>query len=288
MDNKPTIAVIGLGSMGTALAKATLSAGYRTTVWNRTAAKADRLAAAGARSAPSVADAVASSDVALICVADYAAVRSLLEPIPEAVSGRTLINVTSGTTNEVRAMADWAASHDVRYLDGVMMAFPDSIATPDALLLYSGAAEVFDQYRDLLELLGTTRFLGTDATLAEHLDMGLLGAGYGMLGGFLHATAVLNEGRVRPSEFTALVTHWLRGLLDFLPVLAAEIESGDYSDSVSSVEMNKFAVDHIIRHSEEHGIAADVHRPLQALLNDAADRSPKDSVAATVVAMRRA
>ncbi|MFF5975579.1 NAD(P)-binding domain-containing protein [Streptomyces sp. NPDC012769] len=46
------VTVIGLGRMGRALAEAFLREGYETTVWNRTAARAEPLLAAGARFAP--------------------------------------------------------------------------------------------------------------------------------------------------------------------------------------------------------------------------------------------
>ena len=53
------ITVIGLGNMGSALARRFLAGGHPTTVWNRTAAKADPLRAAGATVAPNAASAIA-------------------------------------------------------------------------------------------------------------------------------------------------------------------------------------------------------------------------------------
>ncbi|WP_262986041.1 NAD(P)-binding domain-containing protein, partial [Streptomyces sp. CBMA123] len=50
------VAVLGLGLMGTALADAFLSAGHPTTVWNRTAARADGPAARGAHRAATPAE----------------------------------------------------------------------------------------------------------------------------------------------------------------------------------------------------------------------------------------
>jgi len=67
-----SVSVIGLGLMGAALAGAYLEAGYRTTVWNRSAGKADAVVEQGATNAADIAEAVAASDV-LVCVVDYAA-----------------------------------------------------------------------------------------------------------------------------------------------------------------------------------------------------------------------
>jgi 3-hydroxyisobutyrate dehydrogenase-like beta-hydroxyacid dehydrogenase len=64
------VTVVGLGLMGQALAEAFLCDGHPTTVWNRTAAKADRLVAQGAKLADSVGDAVAASPLVVVCVSD--------------------------------------------------------------------------------------------------------------------------------------------------------------------------------------------------------------------------
>ena len=53
-----SIAVIGLGAMGTAIAGNLLAAGHEVTVWNRTPAPADTLTAAGATRAETVVDAL--------------------------------------------------------------------------------------------------------------------------------------------------------------------------------------------------------------------------------------
>ncbi|MFB9640637.1 NAD(P)-binding domain-containing protein, partial [Streptomyces spiralis] len=88
-DRSP-VTVLGLGPMGRALATAFLESGHPTTVWNRTASKADALAARGASRADSVADAVAASPLTIVCVIDYDAVRAVTEPAAGALRGRTL------------------------------------------------------------------------------------------------------------------------------------------------------------------------------------------------------
>ena len=55
------VTVIGLGLMGQALAGAFLADGHPTTVWNRSAAKAEQLVARGATLAASARNAVAAS-----------------------------------------------------------------------------------------------------------------------------------------------------------------------------------------------------------------------------------
>ncbi len=61
------VTVLGLGDMGSAIARTFLERGFRTTVWNRTAAKAAPLADAGATAAATAAEAVAASPLVVVC-----------------------------------------------------------------------------------------------------------------------------------------------------------------------------------------------------------------------------
>ena len=79
------VTVIGLGSMGKALAGAFLQAGHRTTVWNRTPEKAGPLVARGAVLAPTVHAAVAASPLVITCLTGFDETR----PGARARSGRT-------------------------------------------------------------------------------------------------------------------------------------------------------------------------------------------------------
>ncbi|WP_324612910.1 hypothetical protein [Streptomyces sp. SBT349] len=53
----------------------------------------------------------------------------------------------------------------------------------------------------------------------------------------------------------------------FLPELAREAGSAAYADGASSVDLNRAGVDSLLRVSEDHGLATDVHEPLKALLD---------------------
>jgi 3-hydroxyisobutyrate dehydrogenase-like beta-hydroxyacid dehydrogenase len=266
-NNKQHVTVIGLGKMGTALATALVAAGHQTTVWNRTPEKADPLVAKGALRAGTVADAIAASPVAILSVFDYDSVGELLAPNAANLSGRALVNLTNSTPDEARAMAVWAAENGADYLDGAMMAVPETVATPHAFFLYSGSKKVFDAHRRALDTLAASHYLNEDAGVAEFYDLGLLSAGYAALTGFLHAVALLDTANVTPTEFIPLVTQWLHDMVAFMPELAQEIESGDYTNAASPVGMNRVVVDNLIRISRALGVDARVHSPLQALLH---------------------
>lgn len=55
--------------------------------------------------AATVAEAVAASPVAVVCVLDYAAMHDILDPQAGTLAGRTLVNLTNGTPEAAREAA---------------------------------------------------------------------------------------------------------------------------------------------------------------------------------------
>lgn len=261
------ISVIGLGAMGSALARAFMDHGQQTTVWNRSAARADDLVATGAIRAATAADAVAASPLVVVCVLDYGIVRQILDPLGDSLAGRVIVNLTNGTPQQARQMARWAAGRGAEYLDGGIMAIPPMIGQDDALLLYSGSQAAFQAHEQQLNLLGRSRYLGTDPGLAPLHDLALLCAMYGMLAGGLHAMALVGTEQVKASEFTAMLVPWVNAMTGYLPTMAQQIDSGDYASNVSAnLAMQVVAFDNLIEASRTQGIASDLLVPLQALI----------------------
>lgn len=258
---KTPVTVLGLGRMGRALAAALLGAGHPTTVWNRTPSRADDLVADGATLAPTVADAVAASPLVIVCVLDYAAVDELLAEAG-SLEGVTVVNLTNGTPDEARAAADRVPS----YLDGGIMAIPSMIATPAAVVLYSGSPSVFAEHRATLEVLGTPHHLGADPGLAALHDLALLAGMYGMFGGFLHAAALVRSAGRPVGEFTtSLLVPWLHAMAASMPEMADQIDTGDYTARSASLEMQA-ANDTIAEVSRVQGVSTELLAPLHALM----------------------
>ena len=223
---KPHVTVLGLGRMGAPIATAFLDAGYATTVWNRTAGKADALVARGAVRATTVAEAVEAGPLVIAPLLDHDAVRKTFGPATVALRGRTLVNLANSTPAHARELATWVDGLGAGYLDGAMMALPQTVATPDGFFLYSGSQEAFTTYRRELEVMAPAHYFGTDPGSAEIHDLALLGTGYAALTGFLHAAALLNSVGTTPDVFAPLAVRWLYGMAEFLPELAREAASG--------------------------------------------------------------
>jgi len=273
------VAVLGLGLMGRALAAALLDAGHPTTVWNRTPGKADDLTARGAVRARTAADAVRSAPVVIVCVSTYDVVHEVLDPLAADVKGRTLVNLTSGTPEEARRAASWAATHGADYLDGAIMGVPQMIGLPETLLLHGGPRKTFDAQEPLLRVFGgANTHLGDDPGLPLLYDMALLTLLYATAQGLTHAQAMVGTAGISATEFqpqAAAVFHTvLAGLFDAEG--ARVVDEADYATEVSNISTNRLAVGHIIRTSRELGLPTDWLAPVQAGL----DRAVREGYAA--------
>jgi 3-hydroxyisobutyrate dehydrogenase-like beta-hydroxyacid dehydrogenase len=267
-NGRSPVTVLGLGAMGVALAGALMAAGHRTTVWNRTAIKAEALIAKGAVVAGTPAEAIAASPLVLVCLLDYPSVREVLDVATGSLRGRVLVNLTNGTPAQARELAVWVAEHGAEYLDGGIMAVPPMIATPGAFLLYSGSSEAFETSRLALDSLGESRYLGTDTGLAAVHEFALLSGMYGMFMGVLQAFALIGSEGVKATEFAPLLSRWLSGMSGFVPGTAEQIDKGDYTIGVaSSLAMQAVGYAALGRTAEEQGISPELLAPLGPLMN---------------------
>ncbi|MEV0245337.1 NAD(P)-binding domain-containing protein [Nocardia sp. NPDC050712] len=265
MTNETTssVTVLGLGLMGRALAGAFLKAGHTTTVWNRTAAKADDLVAQGARPAPTVTEAVRAGSVTLLCLTDYPAVYELLAEAD--LAGATLINLTSGSSAQARAAAEWAAQRGARYLDGAIMAVPPAIGTPEAVVLHSGPQADFEAHEPVLAALGTVSYLGADHGLAPLYDMAGLAMMWSVLNAWLQGTAMLRTAGVDAATFAPFARQIAAGVADWLPGYAEQVDRGAFPAEVSALETDARAMAHLVAESEALGVDAELPRLIQAM-----------------------
>ncbi|MYR95276.1 MULTISPECIES: NAD(P)-dependent oxidoreductase [unclassified Streptomyces] len=206
------LTLLGLGAMGTALARTWLAAGHPLTVWNRSPGRSAELALRGARVADTAADAVAASPLVITCLLDDASVREALADAD--LTGKDLIDLTTSTPAESRARAGWAAERGARFLDGGIMAVPPMIGAPEAggYILYSGPRALFDEHRDVLSVPAATRYVGEESGRAALYDVALLSAMTAMFAGARHAFALVENAGVDREEFGGLVAGWLAAM----------------------------------------------------------------------------
>ncbi|MBO1414729.1 NAD(P)-dependent oxidoreductase [Streptomyces sp. FH025] len=286
-SGRTPLSVLGLGLMGQALAAAFLGQGHPTTVWNRTPSKAEPLTAQGAQLARTVRDAVTAGPLVVICVSDYDNVCDILEPVSRDLAGRTLVNLTSGTSQAAREVAKWAAHQGAAYLDGAIMAVPPAIGTAKATILYSGPTAAFDQHRQALGSLGGSVYVGADHGLPSLFDAAVLSLVWSTLNGFLHGAALLGKAGIPATAFAGFAKAGIEAVADWVPGHAQQIDDGAYPATESTVDTNLAGMKHLLHESR----AADVDAELPQLLVTLAERAVAegyggDSYAAIIEQLR--
>lgn len=263
MPASSAVTVLGLGPMGRALADAFLTAGLRTTVWNRTPGRDGELLDRGALGARSAAEAVGASELIVVCVVNYDAADAVLrqDAVTGALKGRTVVNLTADTPARARDTAVWAAAHGIRYLDGAIMTPTTTVGTPDAVFLHSGPEELYREHRPVLDVLGGTHtHLGEDIGRAAAFDIALLDIFWTAASGYAHALAVARAEGITARELAPFA----QGIGAILPPmfeeLAGDVDDGTYSGEGNPITSAASSMAHIVETSESHGIDAGVMR----------------------------
>ncbi|MFE6780394.1 NAD(P)-dependent oxidoreductase [Streptomyces sp. NPDC057702] len=271
MNATPTspapVTVLGLGTMGRALAGAFVTGGHPTTVWNRTPGKAGELVAAGAVEAPDLAAAIEASPLVVVCLFDKNSVREALTPVTSSLAGRTIAMLTTFTPRDAREISAWVGEHRADYLGGALMAIPPMIGSRESQLFYSGPADLFDTHHATLDRLGTSRHVGDEVGTSALYETALLSGMYALFAGFYHGAALIGTGGVSAKEFAAYSIPFIQAMAHSATGAAEFIDSGDYTTDVQSLHFNRSALDHIVHVSADQGISTEVPALIRELMD---------------------
>ncbi|WP_280221046.1 NAD(P)-dependent oxidoreductase [Nocardia neocaledoniensis] len=265
---KPSVTVLGTGSMGAALARALLAAGHPTHVWNRSPERTKDLVAAGATAHLSIADAVAASPVALAILTGFDATRSSLADADPA--GRDIITLNSGAPAQAREFGRWVEQRGGRYLGGAIKNVAAAVGDPDTQLYFGGDRAVFDTHRETLRVFGgDLEFLGPEPDLAALYEAAVGATLLPALLGFAEGAALLASRGLPARSMVPYSTKWLRMIASLLPTLAEEIDSKDYTRLGSSIDLFATALSEDAVIAAESGIDLSWHASMHELLRRA-------------------
>lgn len=247
------ITMIGLGSMGSALARAMLKSGHSVTVWNRSPQKAQELVSAGALAAVDLVAAITASKRIMVCVADYEATDALLgDPQIRAVlAGRTIIQLSTGTPKQASDAQDYFASLGATYRDGSILVWPRNIGSPEALVLVSGPQDVFDDAKPFLDALaGDLRYTGANIRGACALDLAYLSRLTANIFGTIHGAYLCESEGVPVQKLADLLPDGDRGQY----LIEAMQNDFDVSGGGATVDVAWAAVSRIAMQANDAGI----------------------------------
>ncbi|HWZ32391.1 MAG TPA: NAD(P)-dependent oxidoreductase [Bryobacteraceae bacterium] len=204
------IGFIGLGRMGSGMARNLLRAGHEVTVYNRTPEKAQAIVAEGARVADSPADAAAVADAVLSMLADDRAVEEVTFGDRGIVTGlkRGNVHISSSTVSTAlaRRLAAVHAGRGQQYLSAPVFGRPDAAEAKRLVVVPAGAAELIERCRPVFEAIGRATFIAGDepwrANAVKLCGNFMIAS---MLEAFGEAFAVLRKAGVDPHTFLEII-----------------------------------------------------------------------------------
>ena len=201
------VAVVGLGGMGSRIARRFLDAGHELTVWNRTAAKVEQLVEAGAAAATSPAEAAARSEVVITMVSDPSALQAVTEgPEGVAAGAGSQTTVIEMSTVGPAAVARLASTLSAELLDAPVLGSLSEAESGSLSIFVGGEATSFERCRELLSVLGSPIHVGPSgsgaaAKLVANTTL------FGVIGALGEALALAEGlGLSRESAFEVLAT----------------------------------------------------------------------------------
>jgi 3-hydroxyisobutyrate dehydrogenase-like beta-hydroxyacid dehydrogenase len=163
MARMTTLAVIGLGAMGSRFARRFLEAEHQVIVWNRTPEKAHELVELGAAPAASPADAARRAEAVITIVADPPALRAVTEGSDGIAAGAdastTVIEMSTIGPAAVRWLAS-ALPSEVGLLDAPVLGSLSEAEEGTLSVFVGGPASLAERWTPLLSALGSPLHVG--------------------------------------------------------------------------------------------------------------------------------
>jgi 3-hydroxyisobutyrate dehydrogenase-like beta-hydroxyacid dehydrogenase len=153
---------VGLGVMGSAVARRLLDGGHDVTVWNRTREKAEPLLEAGAQWADSPREAAARTEIVFTMVTNTAAVQAVTEG-PDGVlaglgPGEIYVDMSTASPAHARALAEQVAEVGAQMLDAPVSGTSVTVEEGKASLMVGGDDDAFERARPVLEAIAPRVF----------------------------------------------------------------------------------------------------------------------------------
>ena len=159
------IGFVGLGNMGSQIARDLVGAGHRMTLFDLDGAALEAFAASGARLAASVAEVAAASEIVGICVVDDEQVREVVSGagglLGSGLEPGAIVMVHSTVhPSTVEELAEVASAGGVDLIDVCVSAGPLGKSRLDRVAIVGAAANTYRRCADVLNEIGTPVLVG--------------------------------------------------------------------------------------------------------------------------------
>ena len=175
LNNKSTIAFIGLGVMGRSMAANLLNAGYKLNIYTRTKSKATTLIDAGAQWFDSIKNCVSQVDAVITIVGYpqdvreiYLSEKGIINSVPK---GCLLIDMTTSEPKLAIEICAAANNKDILALDAPVSGGDIGARNAALSIMCGGSKKAFDMAQPIFSTLGKTIVLQGDAGSGQHTKL---------------------------------------------------------------------------------------------------------------------
>lgn len=149
---KPSISILGLGTMGRPMTRKLIHAGYEVRGWNRSTLPQNLTA--GIQLCQKLEEA-ARADVCLLMLLDSAAVNAVLEQLtPHQPAGRIILDMGSSDPAQSRKIARRLAAEGIGWVDAPVSGGPEGASKGTLAIMAGGTENDFSRVKPILDALG--------------------------------------------------------------------------------------------------------------------------------------
>ncbi len=200
------IGFVGLGKMGTGMARNLLKAGHKLHVYNRTREKAEQLIEDGAVAADSPAEASRNADAVFTMLADDSAVSAVVfgERGVASALPKSAIHISSSTISVsfARKLAEEHGSRKQTFVSAPVFGRPEAAESKKLIVMLAGEEAATERCRPLADAIGRQTFvIGKEPWQANALKLCGNFMIASMLETFSEAFATVRKSGVDPHEF---------------------------------------------------------------------------------------
>jgi 3-hydroxyisobutyrate dehydrogenase len=166
-----TVAILGTGKMGGAMARRLAGSGFDLTLWDRTSSKAEELHVGRVVATP--AEAARAADVVISSLTNDAAVRAVYlgeDGVFNGAAGKLLVDTSTAGPKVAEEVAREAQANSAHFLVAPVVGSVPAVESGKLLILAGGDRADLEQARPVLEHLGEVRYVG-ERSSAQHLKL---------------------------------------------------------------------------------------------------------------------
>ena len=236
------LAVLGLGSMGAALARCLINAGHDIGVWNRTPDKAMEFGKAGTTVFASAEEAVAASDFIIICIRSHRETVELVEGLSLSLAGKTICDMSTGDTSDADVLVSMLTERGADHMLGMINAYPSGIGEKDVTILTVGSSGAWQQYGDIIRTLGgKSAYVGKQPAALAALFAGLFTVRQGFMFGMIYGALACQKAGIPAKVFSDQIPASLKLVNDYYDLFAKTVPTEEYDNAEASLKVYALA-----------------------------------------------